>query len=112
LLVSEDRDSAPVRVIEATGKLRNGLFLRGIHVYNDRVAFEVFASRPIQMTELTDLSLRDDAGTLYKMVSPRPPELDGRGCIEFHPVLPDGALFSLSQPGWALSSYGDSEEGR
>ena len=109
--MSGDHGSAPVRFIEATGKLRNGLFLRGIGVYDDRFAFEVFASRPFQMTELATLSLTDDTGTQYTMVNPDPPVLDGQGRIEFRPALPDGALFSLSQPGWALMSYRNNEEG-
>jgi hypothetical protein len=108
--VSEGHDSAPFRFIEASGKLRNGLYIRGIRLYEDRVAFDVFASRPIEMTELADLSLTDDAGTQYAMVYPDPPVLDGRGRIDFQPALPDGALFTLGQPAWALSTYGDDED--
>jgi len=108
--MSKGRGSPPVRRIEVSGKLRNGLFLKGIGVYEDRVAFEVFASRPFEITELATLSLTDDAGTRYTMIEPDPPVLDGHGRVEFRPALPDGALFNLGQPGWALKSYRNEEE--
>jgi hypothetical protein len=65
LRVGEDRESAPVRFIEVSGKLRNGLYIRGVCLHDDHVAFDVFASRPIEISELADLSLTDDAGTQY-----------------------------------------------
>jgi hypothetical protein len=74
-------------------------------LYDDRVVFDVFASRPFQMAELATLSLTDDTGTVYTMVSPDPPVLDEHGRIEFRPALPEGALFKLGEPGWALMPY-------
>lgn len=79
-------------------------------MFEDRVAFDVFASRPIEMAELGDLSLTDDAGTQYAMVYPESPVLDGRGRIDFQPALPDGVLFSLGQPGWGLLAYRNDED--
>ncbi len=108
--MSKGTSSPPVRRIKVSGKLRNGLFLKGIGVYDDRVAFEVFASRPFEITELATLSLTDDAGTRYTMIEPDPPVLDGHGRVEFRPALPHGALFNLGQPGWALKSYRNKEE--
>ena len=105
--MSKEPGSPPVRRIEVSGKLRNGLFLKGIGVYDDRVAF---ASRPFEITELATLSLTDDAGGRYTMIEPDPPVLDGHGRVEFRPALPDGALFNLGQPGWALTSYRNKEE--
>jgi hypothetical protein len=74
-----------------------------------RVAFEVFASRPFEITELATLSLTDDTGTRYTMIEPDPPVLEGHGRVEFRPALPDGALFNLGEPGWALKSYRNKE---
>ena len=81
--MSEGHDPTPSRFIEGSGKLRNGLYLRGIRVLEDRVTFDVFASRPIGVAELADLSLTDDAGTQYSMVYPDPPYSMGEGASTF-----------------------------
>jgi hypothetical protein len=100
--VSERRTGEPLQVIEASGKLRNGLFLRGISLYDDRIAFEVFASRALRAEELATLRLADDAGTSYEMVPPAG-AVDGRASIEFKPAPPVGfSQLHLSEPGWGL----------
>jgi hypothetical protein len=85
-------------------KLRNGLYLRGIVAYPDRIVFEVFASRPFSPKELADLALSDDQGTIYTRIV-NGDDLEGEGEIAFEPTLPEGALFRLGEPGWGLSSY-------
>jgi hypothetical protein len=92
-------------VIDASAKLRNGLFLKRVEMFDDRIAFEVYASRPFDGAELADLSLIDDAGTHYTMIDDNRCLLDGHGRVEFRPAPPDGALFKLSQPGWASFQF-------
>jgi hypothetical protein len=90
-------------VIEATGKLRNGLFLREIRLYDGRIAFEVFASRPLGDEDIATIQLADDVGTNYQMVSPSGASIDGRARIEFKPGAPPAAsCLHLGQPGWRL----------
>lgn len=103
--VRREAKNRPKGVIDVGGKLRNGLFLKSISSYDDRVAFEVFTSRPFRLEELEGLSLSDDLGTQYTMVVPEISVIDGHGQIEFRPALPDGALLRLSAPGWGLISY-------
>jgi hypothetical protein len=101
--VTDGPSSRTIRVIEATGKLRNGLFLREIRLYDDRIAFEVFASRPLGDEHLATLQLADDVGTNYQMVSPSGTLIDGRARIEFEPGAPaDSSRLHLGQPGWGL----------
>ena len=99
-------DSAnQLRRLALTGKkVRNGLYLRGIVAYSDRVVFEVFASRRFTSRELADLALSDDQDTSYTRIV-NGDDLQGEGEIIFEPTLPEGGLFRLSQPGWGLSSY-------
>jgi hypothetical protein len=100
--VGEDRTSAPLKVIKGSGKLRNGLFLRGISLYEDRIVFEVFAARPFSAEDLATLDLADDVGTDYEMVPPAD-AIDGQARIEFKPAVPVGwSQLHLSEPGWAL----------
>jgi hypothetical protein len=73
--VSRDRTDTPIQFLEGQGKLRNGLFLRGVELYDDRVAFEVFASRALNMEDIADLRFTDGVGTEYEMV---PPRVEGR----------------------------------
>jgi hypothetical protein len=98
----------PIEVLNGLkGKLRNGIYLRAIGLYQDRISFEVYASRPIGVDELAKFTLRDDADTEYEMVSPVGGDvIDGAGAIVFKPGLPAGANFHLSEPGWGLHSYG------
>jgi hypothetical protein len=37
------------QVIECAGKLSNGLYIRAITLYDDRVSFEVYASRLLEL---------------------------------------------------------------
>lgn len=101
--------SAAIRVFDWNGKIRNGLYLKGISVYEDRVVFEVFASRPLTPEELETLELTDDVETQYSRVG-EPCVIDGHSEIEFRPALPEGALFSLGQPGWAIATYAVEDE--
>jgi hypothetical protein len=88
--------------MEAGGKLRNGLFLRGVALFADRVAFEVFASRPLGQEDLATLSLTDNFGTTYKMV-PLRDGIDGKASIVFEPAVPTGwTRLDLCEPGWGL----------
>jgi hypothetical protein len=93
------------QVIECAGKLRNGLYIRAITLYDDRVSFEVYASRPLGPEELGTLRLNDSVGTEYERIDPDQ-VIAGQGSIHFRPALPSGADLNLSQPGWALSSFG------
>jgi hypothetical protein len=105
--VSAERASKPCCVIEGNGKLRNGLFLRRIALYGDRIAFEVFASRPFRAEDLATLCLADDVGTKYEMAPLESGVIDGRARIEFTPTLPSGSQLHLRGPGWGLHTYGE-----
>jgi hypothetical protein len=95
--------SNAVRVIARPGKLRNGLYLRGVALYADRISFEVFASRSLAWEDLRTLQLHDDAGTEYQLVEPEGGVIDGRAEIEFRPAVPARwASLDLGQPGWGL----------
>jgi hypothetical protein len=95
--------SEPTRVIAASGKLRNGLYLRSVVLYADRISFEVFASRPLTGEDLRTLRLLDDLGTQYEMAPPEGGVLDGRAEIEFEPAVPpQWSHLHLTQPGWGL----------
>ena len=89
------------QVIECAGKLRNGLYIRSITLYDDRVSFEVYASRALGVDELGSLRLHDSVGTEYERIDPDQ-VLEGQGSIVFRPALPSGANLHLSQPGWGL----------
>jgi hypothetical protein len=92
------------QVIGADHKLRNGLYLKAIILYEDRIAFDVYASRPLGTAELVSLELTDTVGTDYEPLdSDR--VIDGHGSIVFKPALPVGANLHLSQPGWGLHTY-------
>ena len=66
-----DEADTPIQSLRAQGKLRNGLFLRGVALYKDRIVFDVFASRALRMEDdLADLRFTDDVGTKYEMVPP------------------------------------------
>jgi hypothetical protein len=83
--------------------MRNGLFLRGVSRYVDRIEFEVFASRPFRMDHLGTLNLSDDLGTKYEFVPPETGEIDGQATIAFKPAVPAGwSQLQLNQPGWGL----------
>lgn len=104
------RSSAPLWVVEGAGKLRNGLYVRALAIYDDRIVFEVFASRPWESKELEDLVLADDVGTTYELALPASGVLEGKAVLEFRPALPAGtSTLHLSQPGWGLHVYGLSE---
>jgi len=92
------------RVIKAESKLRNGMYLRTITLYDDRIAFDVYASRPLGVDELGSLELTDTLGTEYERIEPEG-VIEGRGSIVFTPSLPHGANLHLSQPGWGLRTY-------
>jgi hypothetical protein len=100
--VTGEQTAKPQRVIEAGGKLRNGLFLEAIAVYEDRISFEVFAARPLRAEQLAGLRLSDDRGTYYELSRPENGVIDGRGRIEFKPAPPAGTSLHLSEPGWGL----------
>ena len=98
-----DGTYAPIQLIEGQGKLRNGLFLRRVALYDDRIAFEVFASRALLAEEIADLCLTDAVGTKYEMASPESGMIEGKAEIEFRPAAPtDWSQLRLSQPGWGL----------
>ena len=102
-----DRGSEPLRVLEGAGKLRNGLYIRALAIYHDRIVFEVFASRPWEAEELATFVLADEVGTDYELASPEGDVLEGKGRLEFTPALPSGAsTLQLSQPGWGLHAWG------
>jgi hypothetical protein len=93
----------PLTLIEGGGKLRNSIFLRGVALYRDRVAFEVFASRPFDPEELESLRLTDNLGTHYEMLPLALETLDGRGRIEFVPGAPAAwSHLHFGEPGWGL----------
>jgi hypothetical protein len=98
----------PIEVLKGLkGRLRNGIYLRATNLYEDRISFEVYASRPFGADELAKFTLTDDACTEYEMVSPVEGDvIDGRGSIVFKPGLPAGVDFHLSEPGWGLHSVG------
>ena len=87
----------------AQGKLRNGLFLEEVAVYDDRVSFRVFTSRPFRASEFAALRLTDDVGTDYAMV-PRAEEVsEGHTVIEFKPPPPvRWSRLQFGEPGWGL----------
>jgi hypothetical protein len=93
----------PLALIEGVGKLRNGIFLRRVALYRDRVAFDVFASRPFGPVDLENLRLTDNLGTHYEMLPLAQETLAGRGRIEFVPAVPAGcSQLHLGEPGWGL----------
>jgi hypothetical protein len=98
----------PLEVLNGLkGRLRNGIYIRAINLHEDRISFEVYASRPTGADELAKVTLTDDAGTEYEMVSPvEGGVIDGHGSIVFKPGLPAEVNFHLSEPGWGLHSYG------
>lgn len=97
----------PLEIVHGAGKLRNGIYLRAIKLYRDRISFEVYASRPFRARELAKVTLTDGAGTEYEMVSPTEGDvIEGRCCIAFSPAPPAGVNFHLSEPGWGLHSLG------
>jgi len=105
--VTAGRPSEPFWVVEGAGKMRNGLYLRALAMYDDRIVFEVFASRPLGDDDFADLVLTDDVGTTYELALPESGVLDGKGELEFRPAFPDEAsTFHLSQPGWGLHGWG------
>ena len=97
----------PLEVLNGVkGSLRNGIYLRAINLYEDRISFEVYTSRPFGADELAKVTLTDDAGTEYEMVSPVEGDvIDGRASIVSNPALRGGVNFHLSEPGWGLHSY-------
>ena len=102
-----DGASEPLWVVKGAGKIRNGLYIRAIAAYEDRIVFEVFASRALGADDLADLVLRDDVGTTYELGLPESGLLEGKTQLEFTPAVPAGASsFNLSQPGWALHAWG------
>jgi hypothetical protein len=90
--------------IKSGRKLRSGLYFKEVNSYDDRVVFDVYASRPLGVDELGDLKLTDTLGTQYERIDPED-VIDGRGSIVFKPGVPDGVNFQLSQPGWGLRTY-------
>jgi hypothetical protein len=95
--------SEPTGVIAASGKLRNGLYLRRVALYADRVSFEVFASRPLAWEDLSSLRLDDDVGTEYRLAEPEGGAIEGPADIEFTPAVPAGwSRLHLRQPGRGL----------
>jgi len=93
----------PLSLIERGGQLRNGIFLRSVASYRDRVAFEVFSSRSFGRDELETLQLTDNLGTHYEMLPLARETLDGRGRIEFVPGAPAGwSQLQFGEPGWGL----------
>ena len=93
----------PLARIDGAGKLRNGIYLRSVALYSDRIAFEVFASRPFFPIELDSLRLTDNLDTRYEMLPLAQETLDGRGQIEFAPAVPPGwTRLHLAEPGWGL----------
>jgi hypothetical protein len=97
-----DEADTPIQFIRGQGKLRNGLFLRGAALYEDRIVFEVFASRALHVEDdLADLRFTDDVGTKYEMVPPESGAIEGKALIEFRPAVPAGwSHLHLSQRGW------------
>jgi hypothetical protein len=90
--------------VEVPGaKLRAGIFLRRVVFHDDRVVFEVYASRPFGAPELSDVSLSDNLGTKYEQL-PLADALDGKGLIEFTPDAPaDWASLHVGVPGrWVV----------
>jgi hypothetical protein len=94
----------PFVLIEGgAGKLRNGIFLRSVALYRDRIAFNVFASRPFAPVDLENLRLTDNLDTHYEMLPLAEETLDGQGQIEFVPAVPAGwKQLDLREPGWGL----------
>lgn len=93
----------PLTRIDGAGKLRNGIYLRSVALYSDRIAFEVFASRPFSPIELDSFRLTDNFDTPYEMLPLAQETLDGQGQIEFAPAVPPGwTRLHLAEPGWGL----------
>jgi hypothetical protein len=93
----------PLILIEGGGKLRNGIYLKRIALYRDRVACDVFLARPFRAADLKSLHLTDNLGTKYEMLPPAQETLDGRVRIEFVPAVPAGwSQLHLGEPGWGL----------
>ena len=96
------RQTRLLKRLRGQAKLRNGLFLNGVVLYEDRIVFEVFASHALHTQgDLSDLRFTDDLGTKYEMVPPESGAIEGKACIEFRPAVPAGwSHLQLSQPGW------------
>jgi hypothetical protein len=79
------------------------LFLEEVALYDDRISFRVFTSRPFRADEFATLHLTDDVGTEYAMV-PRVEDVsDGHTAIEFTPAPPlHWSRLHLGEPGWGF----------
>jgi hypothetical protein len=97
-------DPAPPNlVVPAPGKLRNGLYLEEVAVYDDRVSVHVFTSRPFRAGEFAALRLTDDVGTDYVMVARSEEVSEGHTVIEFRPPPPvRWSQLHFGEPGWGL----------
>jgi hypothetical protein len=83
-----------------------GCSLGGLPFYDDRIAFEVFASRPFRAADLAALHLWDNVGTNYELVPPENGLIDGQARIEFTPAVSTGSSqLHLSEPGWGLHVF-------
>lgn len=71
-------------------------------VYDDRVSFRVFTSRPFRASGFAALRLTDDVGTDYAI--PRAEEVsEGHTVIEFKPPpLVRWSRLQFGEPGWGL----------
>ena len=97
-------------VIAGQGKLRNGLFLEEVALYDDRISFRVFTSRPFRADELASLRLTDDVGTDYAVLPRTEDVSDGHTAIEFRPPPPaHWSSLHLSEPGWGLHIVNQSD---
>jgi hypothetical protein len=101
--VATKEPSRLVHFEQTSGKLRSGVFLKGVSFYTDRVVFEVFASRLLDAAELATMQLADDLGTAYEALPVEGGIVEGHARIEFAPAAPpDWATLHLSQAGWGL----------
>jgi hypothetical protein len=101
--VTEEKIGAPFETVEVQGKSRNGLYLSRIALYDDRIALELFASRPFRAADLADMRLEDGVDTQYEMIPPKTDVIDGKARIEFEPSVPtDWSNLYLNQPGRVL----------
>ena len=93
----------PEEIFGGGGKLRNGLYVRRVCIYADRISFEMYASRSFAPSEFADLTLGDDLGTKYEMQALPPAGLDGRDKVDFKPSPPmRWKHLQLGQPGWGF----------
>ena len=100
----------PPSLIEGGGKLRNGIFLRSVALYRDRVAFEVFSARPFGPMSSKPFSSRTTSARTTRCCRSRERRSTvGGGLSSYRELRQGGPNFSSASPAGALSSLSSTD---